>query len=174
MGFDNDAGKSRFACNGEQDPNGAGDSLPDARSSGGPGPGERAVDERQQGGGGRPIEVYPVGMFGKAPELDDPVYYRTRAGVDGNPATVGPFELTGQQIKNWASRQTTNDINDLVERGQLRPQTALTLKSAQFETMVNLLTEGQDLPPNMVQRFIPGDLQRVVYGKLCEGQPRRK
>lgn len=130
-------------------------------------------DDRRRRAQG-PTEVYPVGLFDKAPAVDDPLYYQTKLSADGRTATVGPFDLSATQIKNWASKQTSNDLNDLVERGQLRASTVITLKSAQFDSILNLLNSGQTPPSSTVQRFIPGDLQRVVYAKLCEGQSRSR
>lgn len=134
----------------------------------------RDVDGRDRNGGQGPIEVYPVGLFDKAPAVDDPIYYDARAGADGKPASVGPFELTANHFRTWANKQTSNDLDDLIERGQLRASTVLTLKSQQFGSILSLMDSGQKLPPSTVQRFLPGDLQRVVYSKFCEGQPRSR
>lgn len=121
-----------------------------------------------------PREVYPVGMFDKQPETDDPVYYQTSMAKDGKTVTVGPFDLTAQQIHDWAHNKSANDLDEMVSHGQLKPSTALTLKSAQFESMINLIDSGQQLPPNMIQRFVPGDLQRAVHGHLLEARTREK
>lgn len=164
MTFDNFNGGSG-RCNAGNDGNEGADGVGASHDGG--------DDQRRLRAQG-PTEVYPVGFFDKAPAVDDPLYYQSKLSADGTTATVGPFELTANQIKAWASKQTSNDLNDLVERGQLRASTVITLKSAQFASILNLLNSGQTQPESTVRRFIPGDLQRAVYGKLCEGQSRSR
>jgi hypothetical protein len=79
---------------------------------------------------------------------------------------VGPFQLTADQMRGWSQSISSSDLDDLVESRQIRPATALTVKSAQFQTMLKLLESGQTPSEDMVQRFIPGDLQRVIARSL--------
>ena len=121
-------------------------------------------------GGNRPSEVIPVGLINKAPETDDPIYYRVAQGSDGKTMTVGPFNITAQQIRDWKDTKTSSDIDDLVQTHQLRTATALTIKSSQLDTVLDLLSSGQKPSESMIQRFIPGDLQRVIESKRIENR----
>lgn len=113
-----------------------------------------------------PGEAYPVGMFNDAPASDDPTYYTTYRSTDGQTLVVGPFQLTVDQMRGWSQSVSFSDLDDLVAGRQIRSATALTVKSRQFKSMLKLLESGQAPPPEMVQRFIPGDLQRVIARSL--------
>ncbi len=126
-----------------------------------------AFERTGHGSGARSAgEVYPVGMFNDAPAADDPIYYSTSRAKDGKTMMVGPFQLTADQMRGWSQSISSSDLDDLVESRQIRPATALTVKSAQFQTMLKLLESGQTPSEDMVQRFIPGDLQRVIARNL--------
>lgn len=109
-----------------------------------------------------PTEVFPVGMFNPAPETDDPIYYSTGTARDGKTPTVGPFDLTGRMIREWANNTTSSDLDELVSRGAMRPSTAMAVKSATFGTVLDMLEKGQMPNEAMRQRLLPGDVQRAV------------
>lgn len=114
-----------------------------------------------------PVETFPVGMFNKAPETEEPFYYEVKTAADGRTVTIGPFDLTAAHIKKWAQTTTASDLNGLVERGALRASTALAVKSSQFNSILSAIESGQKPTEDLVKRFIPGDLQRVVARKIC-------
>lgn len=145
---------------------GPGSGNTDAATDGGAGGTTPGPQDRPPGPG--PTEVLPVGVINKQPEADDPIYYQTSRAADGKTLTVGPFNLTSMQIRRWADCKTGDDLNEMVNSNQLRPSTALSVKSSQFRTILNLLDSGDAPSPDMIQRFLPGDLQRAVATKLYE------
>lgn len=111
---------------------------------------------------GMPTEVFPVGLFNPAPETDDPIYYKISTTRDGKTVTVGPFELTGKMIRDWSESTSSNDLDELVSRRAMRASTAMTVKSALFGTVIDMLERGQKPSEAMIRRILPGDLQRAV------------
>jgi hypothetical protein len=109
-----------------------------------------------------PPEYIPIGLFNPAPEKEDPIFYQCSTAEDGKTLTVGPFDLTAAQIKQFINDVTLEQLDELVNVRQLRQSTAITAKSAQMQTVIGLLESGQKPDEAMVERFIPGDLQRVI------------
>ena len=113
------------------------------------------------GHGPLPTETIPIGLHNPPPEKEEPYFYECGTRPDGK-VTVGPFELTADNIKAWSAKANSQKLDDLVSTRQIRPSTAMTVKSNQFEHVVSLIESGQKPSPEMIQRFIPGDLQRVI------------
>lgn len=103
----------------------------------------------------------PVGVINGAPEKEDPLYYQLSTNKDGA-MTLGPFDLTAQNLKSWADKVSLDDLNELVENNQIRPSTAMTVRSPMFKTIINMMAEGQKPGVDTLERFFPGDLQRVI------------
>jgi hypothetical protein len=76
------------------------------------------------------------------------------------------FELTAQQTKAWSSATTTGDLNELVEQRQLRPAAASEAKSGRFNRIISMIEAGQQPTADMIKRYIPGDLQRLIAKKV--------
>lgn len=108
-----------------------------------------------------PTETIPIGLHNPPPEKEEPYFYECGTRPDGK-VTVGPFELTADNIKAWSAKANSEKLDDLVSTRQIRPSTAITVKSNQFDHVVSLIESGQKPSPEMIQRFIPGDLQRVI------------
>lgn len=107
-------------------------------------------------------EIYPVGLFNAAPASDDPVYYKSGTADDGKTVTVGPFGLTGKNLREWADNTSSEQLDELVNRRAIRTSTAMAVKSNLFDTVVDMLTHGQKPSEATIRRILPADLQRVV------------
>lgn len=124
------------------------------------------ADGPQGDGPQLPIEFIPVGRYNPAPDKEEAFYYDVAPSGDGRALSVGPFDLTGKQIKEWAAATTPGELNQLVERGQIRKSTAEKVQSHEFKSLVNQLESGKRPTPQMVAQCMPGDLQRVIARKL--------
>lgn len=112
-----------------------------------------------------PIESFPVGFRNPLPEKEEPYYYDVDRGRDGT-MTVGPFEISAAHIKTWLNGLATNELEELVGARQLRQSTVVAVQSDQFKVVLSMLESGQKPSPEMIERFVPGDLQRVVARKI--------
>lgn len=112
-----------------------------------------------------PIESFPVGFRSPLPEKEEPYYYDVDRAADGT-MTVGPFEVGAAHIKTWLKGLAPNELQELVSARQLRQSTVVALQSDQFKVVLDLLESGQKPSPEMIERFVPGDLQRVVARKI--------
>lgn len=102
-------------------------------------------------------EMIPIGLHNPASDKDHASF-----NVVHENDTVGPFHLTAEQFREFKKTHSSQKLDELVERHALRASTALCIKSGQFDNIVNLLEQGQKPSPDLVQRFLPGDLQRVI------------
>lgn len=118
-------------------------------------------------------EFFPIGKFNKPPSKEDPVFYETNHPAEGQPVTVGPFNLSSNDIRRWAQKTGTNTLNELVDRDEIRPSTALTVKSQQFCHILDLMDSKQRPTKEMIQRFLPGDLQRAIARDIIEDQRKK-
>jgi hypothetical protein len=132
--------------------------------------GQLEVSDEREKKQNQPSEVIPVGLFNPAPEKDDPIYYHASTAADGKTVTVGPFHLTGRMLRDWAEATSSNDLDDLVSKRAIRPSTALTVNSAQFRSVLEMMENGQKPNDDLIRRIIPGDLQRVVEAKRLENK----
>lgn len=115
-----------------------------------------------------PPEFIPIGLFNPPPEKEDPIFYACSTAADGKTITVGPFDLTAAQIKEWVASTTTEQLEELINLRQIRQSTAITVKSAQLQSVIGLLESGQKPSEAMVERLIPGDLQRVIASRYMK------
>lgn len=113
-------------------------------------------------------DVIPIGLHNPAPKSENaPEYSRlTMAAEQVDPdvrtLAVGPFELTAHDIRDWTKQVDCADLNELVSENRLYPATALAVRSKQFEVVLRSLEAGQLVNEDMLNRFIPADLQHVI------------
>jgi hypothetical protein len=115
-------------------------------------------------------ENIPVGLRNAAPETDDAVFYSVGTAGDGTTLAVGPFKLTAEDFKAFKASHSTQDLDALVDRRALRPSTALSVKSNQFDTILTMMESGQKPTEALVKRFLSGDLQRVIESEKRAGK----
>lgn len=85
--------------------------------------------------------------------------------LDAGPAgiTVGPYKLTIDQIRRWVNRMSEPSLmNQLIRDGEVSAQTGQVVKSRQLTAVLGALDSGQTLPPAVVARFLPKDMQEAV------------
>lgn len=113
------------------------------------------------------LEQIPIGLISEIPELEDPIFYQTSVSEDGKTQTLGPFELSAAHIREWRNSTDDLQIDQIVRNGQLRQSTAQMLKEGTFlDGILEMLETGYELSPSRIERFIPGDLQRLVAEKI--------
>lgn len=142
------------------------DRMAEGQGSQGAKIGKGDVQPGKEQHGALPTEVIPIGLHNPPPEKEEPYFYECSHNAAGK-VTVGPFDLTAENIKSWAAKANSDKLDDLVSTRQIRPSTAMTVKSSQFQHVVNLLESGQTPSPEMIQRFVPGDLQRVIAREVA-------
>lgn len=90
-------------------------------------------------------------------------YNKLSEGAEGAPLKVGPYELTPGQIKNWQRSTSKEDLEQMVKDGRLQKSTAVMLtEHRHHQTVLEMLQCGQTITPDLLQRFVPADLQRAV------------
>ena len=90
-------------------------------------------------------------------------YNKLTEGVEGAPLKVGPYELTPGQIKNWHRSTSKEEIDQMVKDGRLQKSTAVMLTAHRHhQTVLEMLQCGQTITPDLLERFVPADLQRAV------------
>lgn len=107
----------------------------------------------------------PIGGHNKMPETEHehPAYARVVIRDGGLSATVGPFDLTTEQIKDWKRHTDNAKLDEMVSQGRLRESTGAMVKEAKHQNVVlEMLQLGQVLSPDLVKKYIPADLQRAV------------
>lgn len=110
--------------------------------------------------GVREIPISEVGQKDAQESLD---YTRLISTGEGKPVKIGPFELTPGQIKDWGRATAKDDLKALVAGGKLTDTTAnMLLEGKHHQVVVEMLQHGQKITPDLLQRFVPGDLQRAV------------
>lgn len=110
--------------------------------------------------GGREIPIIEAGQKDGQESLD---YTRLTATGDGRPTKIGPYELTPGQIKDWGRATTKDDLKALVAGGKMTDTTAnMLLEGKHHQVVLEMLQYGQKITPDLLQRFVPGDLQQAV------------
>lgn len=90
-------------------------------------------------------------------------YNKLSERVEGAPLKVGPYELTPGQIKQWQRSTTKEELEQMVDDGRLQKSTAVMLsENRHHQTVLEMLQCGQSITPDLLQRFVPADLQRAV------------
>ncbi|MDQ5967441.1 MAG: hypothetical protein QG625_3597 [Cyanobacteriota bacterium erpe_2018_sw_39hr_WHONDRS-SW48-000098_B_bin.30] len=110
--------------------------------------------------GVREIPISEAGQKNAQESLD---YTRLTSTGDGRPSKIGPFELTPGQIKDWGRATTKDDLKAMVAGGKLTDTTAnMLLEGKHHQVVLEMLQYGQKITPDLLQRFVPGDLQQAV------------
>lgn len=110
--------------------------------------------------GGSEIPVSEVGQQ-SLPDVSD--FTRLKSTGDGKPSKIGPFELTPGQIREWGRATTKDDLKSMVADGKLKESTAnMLLEGRHHQVVLEMLQYGQKITPDLLQRFVPQDLQQAV------------
>lgn len=113
--------------------------------------------------GGQGDRQIPVSEARQQNSLEVPDYTKLTSTGDGRPSKIGPFELTPGQIKDWGRVTTKDDLRSMVAGGKLQESTAdMLLEGKHHQVVLEMLQYGQKITPDLLQRFVPQDLQQAV------------
>ena len=92
-------------------------------------------------------------------------YNKLNRSMDGH-VGVGPWALDGQDcaqvFQDGSGNLNQQKISQLVQSGELMPETARLIQTPEFAQFQNDLADGKSLSPQQIAHFMPPDLQATV------------